>query len=281
MAKGVASRQWVSLLSFGEIVALDEKLRRFRGASPCMKKMLSKPDRIGQMVTMLATYLENGSIPFVCGFFPYMASKVLGWTASAAEIARWACDLVDLGSRNGHRPVLVADCLYHSEASRAVYSERSQPYVMAMKVGSWSGMEELLSSAVQTTGDTAYAYQVRTDIVCCHHYSLNRDLGKKYVVSTAHQRTRAAEIHCVNLLLYAEYAATFAAVDQVNRALHDCWWPFRSQHWERHFESVFLSMALMNIYADCLDLGLVVGDGSFKATIRGIGMELVQIYFKK
>lgn len=123
------TNQWSSGVIFGETVALDEKLRHFRGRSPFIRKILSKPDRIGHMITEMAVMLEISPVPFVVGLHPFLSSKKLSISLSVEKIARWACAAVKLGSQNGFSPILIADSFYNSEASRKnLFRRRSKIY---------------------------------------------------------------------------------------------------------------------------------------------------------
>ena len=58
-------------VNFGETIALDEKMKKWRGASPCIKKVPSKPDPIGHWFTQAACQLQNTSLPYVFGLYPF------------------------------------------------------------------------------------------------------------------------------------------------------------------------------------------------------------------
>ena len=152
---------------------------------------------------------------------------------------------------------------------------------MAVKSGSWSAMEALVSRGVNQPGETNYAHHKDSAMTVCHHYALNSEVGRKTVVSTAHVRTAGRPFEVKNPPVFAEYASAFSACDKFNKAMHSNWWPFRSANWERHFNDTILGMAFMNVHTLCLEIGLVPQDYSFKQTIGEVGTAIVKKYFKK
>ena len=165
------SQQWSSHVRVGESVALDEKQLHFRGKSKFIHMNRSKPDPVGHMVCMLSTHLQDSTIPFTCGIYPYMTNKKLEIQISAATLMIWVNNLIEKMFFDGVKPLVVNDCLYTTKDSRAALVSEKCRFLSAQKAQWWSDMDSFLGSHVYQPGDTAYAWNSASHLVVCCHYS--------------------------------------------------------------------------------------------------------------
>lgn len=278
---GPISESWASMIRVGESVAFDEKQRTWRGKSKFIHMNRAKPEPIGHMICMLTTQLEGSKIPFTLGLYEYLTNASLGCHISAETLMEWATGLVDRMQFIGQKPVIVNDSLYTTNASKGVFFKNSQPFISAQKPSWWTAMESMLQPKVSQPGDTAYAWNSKTGTVVCCHFDSSRGGKRKYVVSTAFTHHSSPDYAKINPPVYSEYAATFNACDTFNMHLSKNWYPYRSGHWEKHFESMFLSIAFMNFYSICLHLRAVDESVSFKEFLVQAGTLLGGRFFNE
>ena len=279
LMSGAFSEHWSSLIRVGESLAFDEKQRTWRGNSMFIHMNRAKPEPIGHMVCMLTAPLEASSIPYTVGIYAYQTNKKLGIHISAEMLMKWATDLIERMHYIHQKPIIVNDCLYTTNASREVHMNRAQPFIAAQKPSWWPAMESLLQSKVPEPGTTAYAWSESKKLVVCCHFDPGRNGKRKYVVSNAFSYNIAPEYNKLNPPVYSEYAASFGACDQFNMRLSKNWYPYRSSHWEIHFEAIFLSMAFMNFYAICRHLLIISDTISFKDFLLSTGYLLAKKFF--
>lgn len=277
--RGPISEHWSSLIRAGESLAFDEKQRTWRGHSKFIHMNRSKPEPIGHMVCMFTAPLEGSTIPFTVGIYPYLTNKKLDIHISAEMLMVWTTNLISKMHYHGQKPIIVHDCLYSTSASRKLLMEHDQPFICAQKPSWWIDMESLLQPKVSGPGMTAYAWNAVKKLVVCCHFDPGRNGKRKYVVSNAFRYSKLPEYNKANPPVYSEYAAIFNACDQFNMRLSDNWYPYRAGHWEKHFESIFLSMAFMNFYAVCRHLDINDASISFKAFLFNTGKLLARKYF--
>ena len=117
------SEIWESHWQYGEFAALDEKQMGFRGASPCIRKVLSKPSPIGHWISQVCVFGTRFGYPFCTKVWPFLGK---GWNPSCLSLVEWASSgLLALP----YSPIIAMDSYYLDSASRAYLLRTKQPYI--------------------------------------------------------------------------------------------------------------------------------------------------------
>ena len=69
-ARGALSEHLSSLIEGGQSLALDERMHPWRGKSPCVRKIPSKPNPVGHWTTQMCLRMSH-PILYCCGMLPF------------------------------------------------------------------------------------------------------------------------------------------------------------------------------------------------------------------
>ena len=129
-ARSALSAALEGMIQYGPFLVLDEKLKRYTGASPCARQVLSKPDRIGHWVSEVCVYLAENLV-YCVRLFPVVTCATAGETTKVSLIVEWATmGLPRLPS--GSHPTVVADAYYLDNEGRRILLETSVPFLCAI-----------------------------------------------------------------------------------------------------------------------------------------------------
>jgi hypothetical protein len=93
--KAVLSTAFSELIHVAPFICLDEKLRHYTGHSPCIRQILTKPDKIGHWVSEVCIRLSSTGRAFCMRLFPVTACVAEGHTTKVSALVEWATLRVD------------------------------------------------------------------------------------------------------------------------------------------------------------------------------------------
>ena len=103
-----------SLVYLGNSVCLDDKMKKWRGRLPYIKKVLAKKNNpIGHWTTQICANLNSTNMPFIIGLYPF-ASKLDSHNPleNRQDIWKWVLHLLQLGNREKVLPAICTDSFY-------------------------------------------------------------------------------------------------------------------------------------------------------------------------
>jgi len=210
--------------TFGEAFAGDEKLFRFTGLSGFIRQCPSKPARIGIWHFQACVTLPSGR-SYLVWTRAHMTPEAHNLHVTTTEIVREWCALIQQKSSGG--TMLVFDSYYLSKASREVLLETGTRFLAAVRPDRFLPLKNLVGPVVTKSGEAAFAHNSVDNTVCTFYWSLDKDVGKKMVISNAFSVTAGKRAgHSVPV--FDEYKFSFNKCDLYNQVLHVKVWPFRS-----------------------------------------------------
>ena len=218
----ILSKSFQDFLSvLGEVIAGDEKLFRFTGQSGIIRKCPNKPARIGIWHYQAVVYLLSG-LPFVIYTKAHVTTSSMGTVTQCCKIVMdWANIIL---SRHANT-TLIIDSYYLSKAGRDYMNDKGVNYVAALKSDRFKKICDLLKPSVTESGQTSIAYNSNTKEAAVFHWSLDKCIGKRLVMTNAF-RLFAAPTRKGTIPVYDFYNAGFAGCDQFNHRMHNRTWPF-------------------------------------------------------
>jgi hypothetical protein len=246
--KSTLSESWASrVASFGEYVVLDEKLDRYTGDDPYVKKITSKPAGVGHWASQVAVRLQGASgRPFCFGVFPFLNSTLTEEHLDIGDVARWAATLVSR-KRAMSSPVLVCDTYYACASSRAALHEIGLQYMMQFKASTFALLQGMIQPHLSHAGQSAVFTHRDTGEVACGYSDFKGGKVKKYYLTNAVVKARGRE-DAETFSIPTRYNSMFDVADNFNRCMYDLKDPVRPAGHERHFDSMAFRTMLVNAY---------------------------------
>lgn len=215
---------WQCCLSrLGEVLCGDEKLFKFTAQSGIVRQVPSKPAKIGVWHYQAAVFLENNS-PLLVFTRCHNVSKKMDMSITTAEVIGDWLAVID---KFGHPSILIFDSYYLSLAGRRKILQRGSKVIGALKPDRFQSLFDYVSPSVTESGQTAYAFNNDTKEACVYHWSMEKDVGKKMVYTTAFKKESKRKVK-FGIPVYDTYKAGFSGCDAFNKAMHNRTWPFRS-----------------------------------------------------
>lgn len=221
------------LLDLGQVVAGDEKLLHFTGASDDVRDVKSKPDRIGLWFYQLMASLP-GSTQF-CLHMKLNTSATL--TMETSPVWRMVGEWADIVNRHSAatasitlnpNTILVFDSFYMTNASAQACEQRGVKFIGSCKSNNFNSLVEMVKYEVLQKGDWAGVYSEEKERLFIHKWDKDQKIGKKYVLTNAFIKRRKSRKFNFLVPAYDLYKTTFSACDKFNRNLHDRKYPHRS-----------------------------------------------------
>jgi len=243
MAKGALTSRMNEIVRGGQIRALDEKMFKWRGASPCIKMVKSKPTPVGHWTSQVCVRLASSGLPVCVGMFPFTRCTALGETVQLSDVVAWAVEQ----QGNDVKSCYVMDSFYLDNTSHPVLLEKNVPFIASIKNDRFKPLTERLKEKVTDQGKWYGAYLPRKNEVMVHHFSKDSNVGRKTVLSNAFKLARSRRQPEYRPPAWLEYKLSFSVCDEFNRALADTTYPFRRSSWESNFDDLFTSTIFINI----------------------------------
>ncbi len=214
----------------GEYVAGDEKLWKFLGESGWLRKVLSKPDKIGHWFYELCLALSNGR-SFLLNLKLHKAAEEEGIIHVDSVVKTWT-EVIERKKQHGVECFLAMDSYYWSAATRKVLYQSGIPYAASCtreRLGFLGDVDEentlLDTIPVTKPGDTRGLENLETAELIIHHLDTNPDIGEKfvagrglerYVVLDPKQKSSIPNYKAHLVPLYSVYKELFAVCDHFN-----------------------------------------------------------------
>lgn len=250
VARGKLSKNLRRYLTLGQFVSLDEKQKKWRGKSKCIKKCPNKKnDPIGHWNTQATALLHTSELPFVFGIYPFSGSRKLGdnHEQRCNEIWTWIRKL--LNNKNGKRfsyPVVCSDTLYLDNQSRDDLRGAGVPFHCSIKPDRFRYITEHLKPKVKEMDSWAGMENEKTGEVAIYNWSSEEGVGKKFLLSSALKKDiRKSHPQDIPPGWY-EYMFMFDGCDTFNRYISSYLSPYRNGRWQMHFHDLFLAHILLN-----------------------------------
>lgn len=239
------SRTWSNLVAtWSETVALDEKLRKWRGAAPHYMHVPGKPEPKGQWTSQLVTMLEDTDLPFCVGMYPFAAAKYMGEEQLVQDVWLWVSELLP----SPNPPIVVADRYYGTRAAVQFLTGQSIPFLISARPDWYKDVSVGMEKECNDVGKTSVRYNEGLQLAAVMHWDRDKNIGKKLVLSTAFRpstsRTAVDGVH----IIYSVYGSRFNSCDQFNRLLYNFSYPFRASNYEVHFHRLAMSSLWINCY---------------------------------
>jgi hypothetical protein len=250
-ARTKLSRTFRRHVGFGETVTLDEKQKKFRGATPCIKKAPNKPgdNKIGHWTTQAACPLQTTSEPYVFGLYSFSGKDPADKASfeNREKIWRW---LVDLMKCTAHStlPAVFADSFYLDNGAREMLQREGVLYHCSVKKNWYKSIYKHLDARVGEMGKWAGMANSKTGEVATYTWAADKGIGKKLLLSTLLKRVNGEQPDDSppGWLLYKD---SFSTCDEYNIKVGRIWWPYRIGHWTKHLDEMYHVHVLLNTLA--------------------------------
>ena len=250
-ARGALSEHLSSLIEGGQSLALDERMHPWRGKSPCVRKIPSKPNPVGHWTMQMCLRMSH-PIPYCCGMFPFDQDKGSAEKIVLDDVAAWAVSLQKY--KEARMPIIVTDSYYFTKATHGVYADERYPYISAVKVDRMDNIITELKSRVDAPGKFCAAHNTGTNEVVVHYYSRNKDVGRKTVYSNAFSVIHSQNQPSTRPPVWGEYKELCSGCETFNRMVAAYKWPYNRKHWTQNFDDVFVTSMFINVFSICKEL---------------------------
>jgi hypothetical protein len=220
------SAAFSAIVNLPSYFVLDEKLKRYTGNSPCLLKILSKPDQLGHWISEVCVRLAVSALPFCCRLFPITSCTRELVKTRTSSIVEWAT----LGLKqlfDGRDHTLVADSYYLDRAGRKLLLDNGAKFLVAVKKRNFKCLADRLP--IEKGGKWHALYNETTGELFVHVF--DSALGHKYLLTNALSLSRL-KAKKDDRPGWDEYKFSFNVCDQMNLAMADHYWPFRRSRWE-------------------------------------------------
>ena len=237
------SNAWSNIFAGGQIRALDEKMKRWRGKSPCIRKVQSKPEPIGHWTSQLCARCHTSGLPICIGMYPFTRCTTLGEKQKVCDVVNWAANL---HNTSFPRSILVADSYYLDSASRPDLHSMNQRYLCSIKSDRFKNLQDSLAEHVKQPGQWYGKYNADTNEIMVRHYSRDSNVGVKTVMSNAFKLNKSAKQPSNRPPAWQEYKYSFCVCDEFNCTMKGRTYPLRRGKWEYSFDDLFFTSLLIN-----------------------------------
>lgn len=243
-ARGALSKVWSTRFTLSEFAALDEKMFKWRGVSPCIRNVKSKPVPIGHWTSQLCARLAGSGLPICLGMYPFDKCTTLGEKQKICDVWSWAIQLIGTPTP---RPVLVADSYYLDNSSRPLLQEKEQPYMCSIKGDRFKVMVDRVKAKVKQPGEWFALHNTRTGELLMHHFSRDDNVKRKTLLTNAMRVEETGKQSQFRPPGWKEYCFCFSVCDEFNTAMKDRNYPFRRGTYLHNFDDLFFTSLLINV----------------------------------
>jgi hypothetical protein len=236
------SANFLRCWSYGEAVVLDEKLKKRRGRSPCIRKVPEKKAKVGHWTTQICSIASQTQLPYCTSIWPFLG-KGQGSNPKCSDIIKWAVKPIETLQ---NPPVLVCDPYYLDTEGRAYLQERDIPYHCSVNVSRFDYIFETTKVRVKGIGQWDALYSSSTNEFAASVWDV--DVGKRYLLSTALEVSGNYKKKPKSPPGWYAYKHLFDACDKMNVELTKIFWPYKQKFWQNDFDDMFLSTSLFNAY---------------------------------
>lgn len=205
----------------GRCLAGDEKLLKFTGNSGYIRLVPSKPDRIGLWFFELVAILNNGD-PYMVHTMMSTSNPSTGDTVPVNAVVKEWASVVNyfVETKNSIPPILTFDSYYTDGEGRKFLNEKNVKFIGAVNTARFRNLVDQLAehgAHVDKPGQTASIYNPNSNEIFVHHWDLDHNVGKKYVLSNAFNPVPATRSNAGIVPAYDQYKVMFNGCDKYNR----------------------------------------------------------------
>lgn len=189
------------VFQIGETCAGDEKLFHFTGKTKDIRLVPNKPGRIGLWNYELCAPLPHGG-----QFLLHTRMSHGGETVHVSEIVKKWTDIINQYDRNN--TLLTFDSYYMDNSSRKVLADSGVKYVASFSSSRFKAFTDIMTHQVANPGEWTGLYNPETSESVIYHWSNDRNIGKKWVMSNACQKNVKGQ-NTTSIPLFDLYKVTF------------------------------------------------------------------------
>ena len=237
----ILSERFRSIIrSLGAWVSGDEKLLKYYGNSGDIRKVMSKPDKIGLWFYELCILLKRNSRltgAYLVDMKLHSVEKSRDETQTTIDIGRrWAAIVEDKGAKDANcdhykATILTMDSYYGTQGLAKELDDREVFNMMSCTADRFPGMYKALHKGIERPGDVHIAHKPvgyhGLTRVATFKWDKDPAIGKKLCLTNAFKVIIGKE-KITKHKAYDAYKNTFQACDIFNRNLHDKKFPFRN-----------------------------------------------------
>ena len=245
--RGPLSHALESLIIYGRVLVLDEKLRGYDGQfAPCIVTCPSKPDGSGLWATELGVILHSTELPYVTRVYPFTHCPAAGEHIRFADLIEWALDGIGLLA-DGTMPVLVVDARYLNTSGYEIIKRYDFKFLACINPVWFPNLRALVMDEVRLPGEwAAVVHRERGELLVHYHSPISR-IGKRYIFTNAFiedsRRLPNGTCPC-----WDTYQVLFNVLDKFNARMAGHYWPYRRSDWEMAFHDLVLTIVCVDIY---------------------------------
>ena len=272
--RDILSSHLASIVAGGELRALGEIMYKWRGKSPCIQEIRSKPEPVGHWTSQLCVRMEASGLPVCIGMYPFDRCTTLGEKQSVCDVFMWASKLHNpaLG-----RSILCADSYYLDNSSRPQLMEAEQPFLCSIKNDRFNVLTDCLQEKVKQPGEWYGLHNTSTREVMIHHYAKDGNVQRKTLLTNALVCNRSEKQSPFRPPGWIEYKSGFSMCNEFNCLIKDRSYPFRRSQWQHNFDDLFVTSLLLNACNIWLSLNYDERKSlTYSACFDMLALELVQ-----
>ena len=237
------SNAWSKIFVGGQVRALDEKMKRWKGKSPCTRKLQSKPETIGHWTSLLCARCHTSGLPICIGVYPFTRCATLGEKQRACDVLDWAANL---HNTSFPRSLLVAGSYYLTAASRTDLQSINQRYLCSINPDCFRSLQENLAEHVKQPGQWYGKYNATTHEIIVRHRSRHSNVAVATVMSNAFKVNTSAKQPANRPPAWQEYKYALSICDDFKSTMEGHTYPLRRAKWEYAFDDLFFTSLLIN-----------------------------------
>jgi len=246
IARDELSPRFAHFIAPGQWVTLDEKMKKFLGASPCFRYVIGKTEPKGMWTSEVCVLMDESSHPYCVGLYPFMSGKFSSVEMNPGEVCKFAISTLKPFPPK-QRPIIVSDSYYMCADGRSVLLNAKISFHVSVRADRIPhDLVEYLQRYVRCPGQWCAVFNRLTHETIVHFWDPNPDIGKKFLHSNILQpiKTRPPQGIIPGREIYNK---TFSACDDFNEVLKDKTWPFRPANYLMCLDDVYFTVALINI----------------------------------
>jgi hypothetical protein len=275
VARDKLSKAFRKATYLGQFVCMDEKQKKWRGRSPCIKKVLAKKnDPIGHWTTQVCVNLSSTSVPFIIGLYP-LAGKLKNGAPleTRSEIWTWLVQLLEHQEKPKAMPVICADSYYLDNSARNMLIDKNVLYHCSVKKNWFLPVTKHLEAQVKEMGKWSAMENKNTGELAVLTWSSEKDIGKKFLLSNLLEK-KTGKQQADNPPGWDAYKLMFNGCDKYNIQISKFMWPYRLSHWTAHFDDIFQVHIALNTVAIWRELHPDEDCGTTKSLLIKLATEL-------
>ena len=212
-----------SMVTLGEVVALDERLQKFYGNTGRGRLMPYEPARFGHMVTQLCCRLEDTRLPLMVGFHLNAPAAGEEWGDKNLDIWRWVHGVL---RACGPRTIVVCDSMYCTPRVAELNSREGVRFLAAGKTNWLGKCNHLVRRSTRDSEGAQYVFHKGTHTTVVRTPRVGPRQTTALMVSNVAEPARRQHVRGLLPQIVRRYHTTFSICGKFNRVLADYWWPY-------------------------------------------------------